>query len=408
MNCEAAREKLLDLAYGELAAGAARELEAHLQGCAGCRSEAARIEETRALYRRMGDEPAPGGEGILLAAARQAAEQARRARAPIFTWVRLAAGLAAVAIVGGVAFELLSARRDDRAEEAFAARSEAPPPARLEDRSLEGAASEGAASAPEPRPSPRSAKREGTAARARPPPGPRPAEIASAGRGEELAAPAERARAASEPAGASRAAVAPSAAPAAERASAPPARAPRQAAAKALSASPQALESRRDDAGARAAKAEAPAEVAASPARAGEPFAEALLRDLTRRRDAGELNEAKRRPDPCPGGDSLRVAWFDGWGKARRLARTGPLPAGMGQGEATRDQYYDEAGRLRLAVIDGTGPMGRFRRRVALDEAGHRLLEDPPGSAPWPGEDLVMRDPDAAFWAPPRCPPGGR
>jgi hypothetical protein len=142
---------------------------------------------------------------------------------------------------------------------------------------------------------------------------------------------------------------------------------------------------------------------AAPAAGAGEAFAEELVRDLRRRRDEGRLNEARRQPDPCAGGDSLRLAWLDGWGRARRLARTGPLPPELGAGEATRDQYYDEAGRLRLVVIDGSGPAGRFRRRIVLDEVGRRVIEDPPGPGPWPADDLTLSDPAAAFWAPQRC-----
>ena len=62
---------------------------------------------------------------------------------------------------------------------------------------------------------------------------------------------------------------------------------------------------------------------------------------------------------------------------------------------------------LEAAVIDGAGPSGRFRRRIVLDEAGRRLLEDPPGS-PWPEGDLTLRDAAAAFWAPQRCAAGVR
>lgn len=137
-----------------------------------------------------------------------------------------------------------------------------------------------------------------------------------------------------------------------------------------------------------------------------EDEADALVLELRRRRDAGELNEARRKPDPCPEGDRERLAWFDGLGLARRFSRTGPLPAaaGLGEGEATRDHYLDAAGRTRLVVIDGTGAAGRFRRRLVLAEDGRRLVEDPPGPAPWPGEDLALRDGTAAFWARSRCP----
>lgn len=365
MNCETARERLLDRAYGELAPGEVREVEAHLAGCAACRAEAARIEETRGLYRRLGEEPAPGGEGILLAAARQAAGEARPGRPRLLAWPRVAIGVALALVVGGVSVTILSARRERPSEETYAAAG-APRPA-----------------APEGAPGAAEAERKGAPPQtyAAPPP----------------AAPREQPPAAARPssegavAGLARAPLPPGEAP---LAGAPPP-APAPAAAKA--AKPEAargkLEAQR-----------APLDVAAAGGGAGEAgaLADSLVRELRRRRDAGELSEARREPDPCPGGDRVRVAWLDGWGKAWRLSRTAPLPAGMGAGEATRDQYYDGSGRLRVAVVDGTGPDGHFRRRIVLDEAGRRLVEDPPGS-PWPEGDLVLRDAAAAFWAPQRC-----
>jgi hypothetical protein len=343
---------LLDRAYGELAPGPAREVEAHLADCASCRAEAARIEETRGLYRRLGEEPAPGGEGILLAAARQAAGAGGTRRPGFLAWPRLAIGVALVLVVGGVSVKLLSVRRERTEEEVVAAGEPRTPPA-----------------APE-----------------RPP----------------AAAGAERAAAPAEVAAAPRPAASPMQSPAA----APRPPEPRVAAKSAARSAPAEAASGRERLA--AADQAAPPEAARSSSAAGggaadaQAFADSLVRDLRRRRDAGELNQAHRELDPCPGGDRARVAWLDGWGKAWRLSRTAPLPAGMGEGEATRDQYYDGAGRLRVALVDGTGPAGHFRRRIVLDEAGHRLAEDPPGS-PWPEGDLVLRGAAAAFWAPQRC-----
>jgi hypothetical protein len=127
-------------------------------------------------------------------------------------------------------------------------------------------------------------------------------------------------------------------------------------------------------------------------------LAEALAADLQRLRAQGLLDEARRRLDPCPGGELARLAWFDGLGRARRLSRTRPAPGG----EVTVDHWYDDDGRLRMVRVEGHGPQGRFARRIVLDEAGRRVLEDPSG-LPWPEADLVRRDPAAAFWAPQRC-----
>ncbi len=329
MNHETARELLLDRSYGELPPERARELEAHLASCSGCRADAERIEATRAAMRRLGPEPEPGGEGILLAAAREAAGKGRPRR---FSWLGLSLAAGAAATVAVAIVSMWPPREAERAEEEWAARL--PPPA----------------------------------------------------------------------AGAFRAAP-PAPAPAAPEAKAAPAVLAARPAAKALAAAPP------PPAG-EAAKAEAPGEPkeagtatverAAAPAglAGAEQSGEALVRELRARREAGELNEARRHPDPCPGGDTERLAWLDGWGKAHRFARTGPAPGG---GTATRDHYYDDAGRARVVIVDGDGPSGHYRRRILFDARGRRIGEDPPGLPPWPASDLALRDGAAAFWAPQRC-----
>jgi hypothetical protein len=404
VNCESARERLLDRAYGELAPGEARELEAHLAGCAACRAEAARIEETRGLYRRLGEEPAPGGEGILLAAARQAAGEARPRRPRLLAWPRVAVGVALVLVVGGVSVAILSVRRERPSEEAYATAGEARPAAAERAPGAVEAERKGAPRETYAVPPPAAPREQPPAAVARRAEGPRVAgkampEAAPVGAAvpERQAATADQARAAARPssegavAGLARAPPPPGEAPPAG--APPPGPAPAEAAAARPEAARRKLEAQRAPLG---------VPVAGGGAGEAEALADSLVRDLRRRRDAGELSEARREPDPCPGGDRVRVAWLDGWGRAWRLSRTAPLPAGMGAGEATRDQYYDGSGRLRVAVVDGTGPDGHFRRRIVLDEAGRRLVEDPPGS-PWPEGDLVLRDAAAAFWAPQRC-----
>ncbi|MBI5069949.1 MAG: zf-HC2 domain-containing protein [Deltaproteobacteria bacterium] len=426
MTHENARELLLDLAYGELSPAEARAVEAHLAGCEDCRAERDRIAATRQLMQGLGEEEPPGGERILLAAARQAVERPRRA--PLFSWVRFATGLAILMIVGGVTMELLSARRPavDDAEERYAERSAAAPAPGL---TLEAPPVQRAPAAPplaaappvqrapaapayaaapprakeerQARPADESASAPGDEARAAEPGGiPMPSPGAAGSASEVAVARPRAAGVAPESKGAS---AGPQAA-ASLREGAPGVGFSRQAA-PAPAAAPAASRAEAADAE-RALPAREPARKVASrdePAAAAGAEGAALVAEVTRLRDGGLLNEARRRPEPCPGGDTARLAWLDGLGVARRFARTGPLPAAMGAGEATRDQWYDTQGRLRYAVIEGEGPEGRFRRRILLDPAGAVRSEDPPGGAPWPRADLTLRDPAAAFWAPQRC-----
>jgi len=416
MNHETARGFLLDLAYGELAAAEARAVEAHLAGCEACRAERDRIASTRRLMEGLGEEPEPGGQGILMAAARQAVERPRRA--PLFSWVRLATGLAVLMVVGGVTLELLSARRPDQAEERYAERPAAAP-------------SPGLVLDDAPRPGPRAADpHQAPVPEARAPSTPPPAERAPA----VVAAPSARrakeertARSAGPQAGAAPAAERTAAAADAEgvlgkglgivlaeeakaavgsRLKGPAASSGQPAAPGAPAAVPAGRRAEPDEL-APAPEARKVARPQAAAGRADQEEA-TLVAEITRLRDEGLLNEARRRPEPCAGGDTARMVWLDGLGAARRFARTGPLPAGMGAGEATRDQWYDREGRLRFAVIEGNGPEGRFRRRILLDQGGATRSEDPPGAAPWPRQDLTPTDPAAAFWAPQRCGPAAR
>ena len=59
MNCENVRDKLIDLAYGELAPPAASAITDHLAGCPQCRAELDKLRlARRALRRRRANEPA--------------------------------------------------------------------------------------------------------------------------------------------------------------------------------------------------------------------------------------------------------------------------------------------------------------------------------------------------------------
>lgn len=97
MNHEAASEKLLELAYGELPQGEARAVEAHASHCDACRGELASIRGTRAMMARLPVEPPPErGLGVVLAAAREAAAARTRKGSLLPRWL-WAGGLGAVA-----------------------------------------------------------------------------------------------------------------------------------------------------------------------------------------------------------------------------------------------------------------------------------------------------------------------
>jgi hypothetical protein len=118
MSHDAYTDRLLDLAYGELSPRDARTVEAHAAACEACRAELRRIRETRALASGLAHVPAPpGGERILLAAAR-AATEARRPRRLLPAWLWGAMAAVAVVAVGAVSYRLLAIRpgpleRDD-------------------------------------------------------------------------------------------------------------------------------------------------------------------------------------------------------------------------------------------------------------------------------------------------------
>ena len=74
MTHDALRDLVVDLAIGALAPRQAAEVEAHAEGCAECRAALAGLRATRALVAGLPPLPAPAhGEGLLLAAAREAA-----------------------------------------------------------------------------------------------------------------------------------------------------------------------------------------------------------------------------------------------------------------------------------------------------------------------------------------------
>jgi anti-sigma factor RsiW len=107
---ETLREQLLDLAYGELDRREERALRKHLEGCAECAAELARMTSTRSTMAALSDEPAPErGQAVLLAAAREAARaQERRPFLPSWLW---GASLSAVGLAAVAALSLQLARQ---------------------------------------------------------------------------------------------------------------------------------------------------------------------------------------------------------------------------------------------------------------------------------------------------------
>jgi hypothetical protein len=148
---ETLREQLLDLAYGELSRRDAAALRRHLEGCADCRDELARMEGMRALMSALPDAPAPeGGERILLAAAREVADARRARRRLAWLWGAPVGAVAAI-VVALVSYRVftLAPRPDAEPVDGFAVAPQPP------------------ASAPLPSPSPASAPVAAAEAKAR-------------------------------------------------------------------------------------------------------------------------------------------------------------------------------------------------------------------------------------------------
>lgn len=384
MNHQALAEKVVDLALGALSPREAREVEAHVAGCARCAAELASLRGARQAMAALPPLPAPErGEAVLMAAARQAAEQAtRRPPGLLPRWLWGAAfGAASVAAAVLVTLQL----------------SGAPPPSRFEEgrEALLGREPATVAAAPE-RPEPQAAAPTSARAGAAEPSRVGPAAAAANGaRAEVPRREGERFAKA-------------------EAASPPPARAGAAAAMKAPAPPPMpaALEARRDHARAAApeeARAEAAAELAApdpAPARrareavagladskapAPRPASAPASGSLSAR--AGQPPGAPRaelRTFPgCPG-ERSRALTRDAAGRLLRRDRAGVLAGVPYQAE----ERYGEDGRLAGAVVRFGG------REVSLgpaELAGDRLEA-------LPGLDLALTA-EAAEAAPPACGP---
>lgn len=115
-DCEQTRARILELLYGELAAPARAQIEAHVKTCPDCTAELAALESTRALARQTlaADAPPPRARAAIL----QAAAAALPARKPVSAparpslWERIRGKwtFPTFATVGAVAVFLLASR----------------------------------------------------------------------------------------------------------------------------------------------------------------------------------------------------------------------------------------------------------------------------------------------------------
>jgi hypothetical protein len=368
MTHDSCREKLLDLAYGELAPRDARAVERHLEACDACRTELARIRETRAAMSALGPVPAPEpGERILLAAARAAAEEARRRRpAPLLpSWMWAGAvGTVAILAVAAVSYRLVAmrpGRRDDpnallarspaKPEAAPVAEAPAGPPAAEPEPAAPREAPGPATPRPVPSRPPASPERFAAAPAQRAAPFPPAAGSGSAEREDEVAGASAPEPPAREAAGsaAGYAAAPPSPAPALSDAGAAPRKAPER-------------------------------KTAASRAALPEPAEDAMAR-FERLDRAGALRRSVVRREGCPG-EQVREIDRDPSGRVVRLA--------VLTGSGWVEQVYGPDGAL-AAVRVGGGPAVRF------DPPGR-----PPAGATLPA-GIVHRAEDVRDDAPPRC-----
>jgi hypothetical protein len=434
-----AREKLLDLAYGELSRREAAEVEAHLAGCAECRAERDRIAATRAAMRRLEPEvPPAAGERILLAAARQAADRQReRSGVMVPRWVwRVSFTTVLVAVVGAVTLQIVGMReRTVREElrgapERAAPRAEAPAaqapalpapvPAKPEEAKVARSAERPAASARKEAPpaaapeAPQTmAKRDGE--KARPATAAAPAVAEQAPEAERSLAQA-RAKVADRAVGA--APPAPAAAGAPPSADVMAGESPARPAAKG-EAKLGSAESAAPGTGAPAGPVASLAAPEPGPSRAaapvpkeprltardwkGSPEIEAvrrIVRDVDRRVRAGKLQASARPFQACgPSEDAERRIYAGADGRAAKFVRQ----SGGAEAALTFEEYYDEAGRLRYVFIHGGAVNGALlEHRIWLDPEGNRLWEEQKlrrGSYPfptaWPDRDLWPTAPGA-------------
>ncbi len=409
MTHEACRERLVDLAYGELSRREAAEVERHLAECQACRAERDRLEATVGAMRQLEAPPAPErGGAVLVAAARRAAGERRRDSFGLALGgfgARIAAGTAFALVA---AFLLVSVRRDrlppaeDILRAPAPAASRQPPPVASAPMSAPAESPPlraGAGAPPSPAPA---AAQPGASPRAE-----RPAqELRKKARAPESAAPDRTASLSAPPAAALRREEAGEAAPA--RAAGDVASAEAEIGPRAKSAPRRAAEAPSFLAGAPAApSASEPSKARAetgAPSQRPRPApvpvgAGSSAREIERRHAAGELSDAQKRFEPCPGGDVRRTAWIDRQQRVLKLVRE------RADGVLV-EEWFNEAGRLREALLRGRSASGPWVRHVTIGEDGEEEVQDATSSGlapevPLPA--LVRRDPVTAFFSGPGC-----
>jgi hypothetical protein len=121
-------------------------------------------------------------------------------------------------------------------------------------------------------------------------------------------------------------------------------------------------------------------------------------RDVDRRHAAGELSEARRKFEPCRGGDVRRVAWIDPQQRVRKLVQ-------IRANGLVLAQWFDEEGRVREALVRTSAGGREWTRRVTVDERGRAAVVDaPPGATPDEPPPVLLRgDASSAFFAGPGC-----
>jgi hypothetical protein len=419
MNHEACRELLVDLAYGELSRRKAAEVERHLAECETCKVERDHLDATVGAMRRL--EAPPGrerGEAVLVAAARKAAEERRRDSFRLALsgfGIRIAAG-SAFAMVA--AFLLVSVRHGLRpptedvvrapgpassAEPAPVAAAPQLAPAEAAPSLRAGGESPSAQPGATPRGEPprrelprataakKSAAPDRTASLSAPP----AADLDRQGGDEEARGPRGPQTAKAAPPRGSGGARAPADAAARSETDPDEVKSSARGAAEAPSLVAPALESSasRADTGAPARRSR-PGPLLASPGGAG-----SFAREIERRHAAGELSDAQKRFDPCPGGDVRRTAWIDREQRVRKLLRE------RADGILV-EEWFDDAGRLREALVRGRSASGPWARHLTIGEHGEETVQDASGNglAPEvPPPALVRRDPAGAFFSGPGC-----
>ena len=103
--CERVRERLLDLRHDELGPRARARIEAHLEGCEGCRAERRALEVDLALLR--GIERVPPSSPTMAARVRVALDAESASRAPA---AMRRPALAGLALAAGVVLAIVASR----------------------------------------------------------------------------------------------------------------------------------------------------------------------------------------------------------------------------------------------------------------------------------------------------------